>query len=75
MPSTNHLPKYWVVKVKGHSDVMISTASKSLDGAIEKYANQYAKEYRIDAGSHLYYNDPTLEVVLVELNTLQTVEN
>lgn len=70
-----YTPKYWVVKWKNDNDVMLTTARKSMHAAIEAYCAEYAKEYDVLEALDLYYGDPSLEVVLVELNTLITVEH
>lgn len=72
-----HTPKYWVVNDSNDCDVMMSTMRKSRGDSIKAYVEMLKltlTHLEEEAVAALYYDNPNLECVLVEIKLVEEEE-
>ena len=74
-----HTPKYWVVNDANDCDVMMSTMRKSRGESIKAYVEGLKRTPLLtdldeEDVAALYYDNPNLECVLVEIKLVERSE-
>lgn len=65
-------PKYWIVHNKNSDDVLISTASKSYDDAVNKFIKKVMEESCVDsAHANEVFHSGEFEVILCAISNVE----